>query len=224
MTTDTKEEMKVTTETTDTVVKKTEKKTKGNKYFHWFIQGISYAGILFTIWACWKLYQMGAFTDKNVMMDLVKGYGIWAPMIFVFIQIVQVVIPIIPGGITLAAGVMIFGPWWGFVYNYVGIVIGSFILFWLGRRFGMKIVEAFVSEKVIEKYQDKLNTKGWRTTFAILILLPVAPDDALVLLTSLTKMTWREFFWIIILCKPATVAAYSFAVMYGMEGLTKLLG
>ncbi|MCW0953510.1 TVP38/TMEM64 family protein [Weissella ceti] len=199
-------------------------RSERNKYFQWFIQGVSYAGIAFTIWACWKLYQMGAFTDPDVMMNLVKGYGVWAPIIFMFIQIIQVVIPIIPGGITLAVGVMIFGPWWGFVYNYVGIVVGSFILFWLGRRYGMKLVEAFVSDKVMDKYMSKLDTKGWRTTFAIMILLPVAPDDALVLLTSLTKMSWREFFWIIVLCKPATVAAYSFAMMYGMEWLTKLIG
>ncbi|AIM64916.1 hypothetical protein WS105_1326 [Weissella ceti] len=84
-------------------------KTERNKYFQWFIQGVSYAGIIFTIWACWQLYKMGAFTDSEVMINLVKGYGIWAPIIFVFIQIIQVVIPIIPGGVTLAAGVMIFG-------------------------------------------------------------------------------------------------------------------
>lgn len=215
---------KVKEEEQNTVEQQLEERPARNKYFHWFIQGISYLGIAVTIWACWKLYKMGAFTDSKVMIDLVKGYGVWAPIIFVLIQIIQVVIPIIPGGITLAVGVMVFGPWWGFVYNYVGIVIGSFILFWLGRRYGMKLVEAFVSDKVMDKYMSKLDTKGWRTTFAILILLPVAPDDALVLLTSLTKMKWREFFWIIILCKPATVAAYSIAMVYGMEWVTKLLG
>ena len=216
--TNTTDEQQVTTE------RPKRERSERNKYFQWFIQGISYAGIAVTIWACWKMYKMGAFTDPDVMINLVKGYGIWAPIIFMLIQIIQVVIPIIPGGITLAVGVMIFGPWWGFVYNYVGIVIGSFILFWLGRRYGMKLVEAFVSDKVMDKYMSKLDTKGWRTTFAIMILLPVAPDDALVLLTSLTKMKWREFFWIIILCKPATVAAYSFAMMFGMEWLTNLLG
>lgn len=216
--TNTTDEQQVTTE------RPKRERSERNKYFQWFIQGISYAGIAVTIWACWKMYKMGAFTDPDVMINLVKGYGIWAPIIFMLIQIIQVVIPIIPGGITLAVGVMIFGPWWGFVYNYVGIVIGSFILFWLGRRYGMKLVEAFVSDKVMDKYMSKLDTKGWRTTFAIMILLPVAPDDALVLLTSLTKMKWREFFWIIVLCKPVTVAAYSFAMMFGMEWLTNLLG
>ncbi|WP_022791676.1 TVP38/TMEM64 family protein [Weissella halotolerans] len=193
------------------------------KYTKWLIQSISYLGLIFTGWLVYDLYSKGIFTDGDALIRLVKGYGVWAPTIFVIIQIVQVVIPIIPGGITLPAGAYIFGPLWGFVYNYLGIVIGSLILFGLGRRYGRRIVDAFVSEKTINKYIRRLDGKGWRTTFALLILMPLAPDDALVLLTSLSDMSWREFTWIIILCKPATVFAYSMAVMYGADWVMRML-
>ena len=46
------------------------------------------------------------------------GYGGMA--IFVIVQIIQVVIPILPGGISCLGGVIFFGPWLGFLYNYVG--------------------------------------------------------------------------------------------------------
>nr|WP_230910408.1 VTT domain-containing protein [Weissella cibaria] len=157
------------------------------------LKGVSILGILLTIWAVFKLYQMGAFSDSKVLIDLLKGYGIWAPLIFILIQIIQVVIPILPGGVSLAAGVVMFGPWWGFLYNYIGIVLGSLALFWLGRRFGHRIIDVFVSEQTLQKYMHKLDSKGWHITFALLIFSPIAPDDTLVLLTSLTKMTWREY-------------------------------
>ncbi|MFX3816584.1 VTT domain-containing protein, partial [Streptococcus suis] len=73
-------------------------------------------------------------------------------IIFFCMQIIQVIIPIIPGGLTIAAGVLIFGPFWGFVYNYVGIVVGSVILFHLGRKYGQSLVQVFVKEKTYNKY------------------------------------------------------------------------
>lgn len=57
-------------------------------------------------------------------------------LVFVFIQIVQVVIPIIPGGISCLAGVILFGAGMGFVYNYVGICIGSVIAFLIAKAYG----------------------------------------------------------------------------------------
>ena len=62
--------------------------------------------------------KSGIFTDRAMMEELVRKGGIWAPVTFILIQMVQVVVPIIPGGITCAVGVVIFGPWYGLLYNY----------------------------------------------------------------------------------------------------------
>jgi uncharacterized membrane protein YdjX (TVP38/TMEM64 family) len=196
------------------------------KVYHvkWILKGLSVIGILLTIWAIFKLYQMGAFSNSKVLIELLKGYGILAPIVFILIQIIQVVIPVLPGGVSLAAGVLMFGPWWGFLYNYIGIVLGSLALFALGRRFGHRIIDIFVSEATLEKYMHRLDSKGWHITFALLIFAPVAPDDALVLLTSLTKMTWREFTLIILLGKPLSILAYSLGMLYGADWLMNFVG
>ena len=41
-----------------------------------------------------------------------------------FLQILQTVVPIIPGALTSVAGVFIYGHIVGTIYNYIGIVIG----------------------------------------------------------------------------------------------------
>ena len=69
--------------------------------------------------------KSGIFTDRAMMEELVRKGGIWAPVTFILIQMVQVVVPIIPGGITCAVGVVIFGAWYGLLYNYIGIVVGA---------------------------------------------------------------------------------------------------
>ena len=83
----------------------------------------------------------GLFTSEEAMAQFLSGLGMWGPFVFVALQVVQVVIPIMPGGISCLAGVLLFGPVWGFLYNYVGICIGSVLAFQIARRFGMPAVE-----------------------------------------------------------------------------------
>lgn len=81
-------------------------------------------------------YRLGIFADIQALQEFVGQAALLGPMLFILIQILQVVVPILPGGISLAAGVLLFGPFRGFIYNYLGICIGSVILFWLGRQYG----------------------------------------------------------------------------------------
>ncbi|BCX30759.1 hypothetical protein LTWDN19_13260 [Latilactobacillus curvatus] len=146
------------------------------------------------------------------------------PLIFITIQIIQVVIPVIPGGISTAAGVLVFGPLWGFVYNYVGIAIGSILNFLLARQFGKPFILHVISEKTYDKYIGTITEKkNFARFFALAIFLPVAPDDVLCLMAGLTEMSLKKFTWIIILCKPASIAVYSFALVYGGQFLMQLM-
>lgn len=168
--------------------------------------------------------KSGLFTDRGQMELFVNQAGIWGPVLFIVIQIVQVVIPIIPGGISCAAGVILFGPWYGLLYNYIGIVIGSLINFYLARRYGQCFVRYFVKEETYEKYAQWLDKgKKFDKFFALAIFFPCAPDDVLCMIAGLTKMSWKRFSAIILLGKPASIAIYSMALVYAGSFMGKLL-
>lgn len=177
--------------------------------------------ILLTIY--W--YKLGIFDSQAKMRAYLADKQIIGPIIFVLIQVVQVVIPIIPGGISLLGGVVFFGPLWGFVYNYVGICLGSIIIFFLARYYGKPFVLHLVSEETYQKYMKwTKNQKKYNWFFAICIIAPVAPDDVLCMISGLTEMKFSTYFWIIILGKPWTIAAYSLGLQYGVDWVMKLLG
>lgn len=165
-------------------------------------------------------YQIGIFTSQEALTSFMSSFGIWAPLVFILIQVIQVVIPILPGAVGCIAGVLIFGPIYGFIYNYVGICIGSLLAFLLSKRYGVAFVKSMTSEKMFEKYIDWLD-KGAKfdKMFAIAIFLPVAPDDLLCYLAGLTKMTVKKFTAIIILGKPASIFLYSM----GITSIAKLV-
>ena len=170
-------------------------------------------------------YKLGIFTDQAKMKAYLADKQIIGPIIFVLIQIIQVVIPIIPGGVSLLGGVIFFGPLWGFIYNYVGICIGSVILFFLSRYYGRPFILHLISEQTYEKYMKwTKNQKKFNWFFALCIVAPAAPDDVLCMIAGLTEMKFSTYLLIILLGKPWTIAAYSLGLVYGAKWLMRLMG
>ncbi|HBM5799100.1 TPA: TVP38/TMEM64 family protein [Enterococcus faecium] len=189
------------------------------------INFISIIGLGLSIALTIYFINLGVFKDLNALRGLVGDSIILGPIIFVFIQILQVVIPIIPGGISTAAGVLIFGPYAGFIYNYIGICIGSIIIFLLGRRYGKPFILSMISDKTYNKYIGWLdNQNRFEKLFALAIFLLVAPDDALCLMAGLTNMSVKRYTLIILIAKPLSIFLYSMALIYGGQYLSGLLG
>lgn len=155
-------------------------------------------------------YAKGYFTNLDELRKLVTSVGAIGPVVFILIQLLQVVFPVIPGGLSCLAGVILFGPLWGFVYNYVGISLGSFIVFGISKVHGKKVVDKIFPKALTTRYfkwvEEKDSFTKW---FALAIFLPVAPDDLLCYIAGTTKMKWKEYIAIIILGKPVTIATYS---------------
>jgi len=149
------------------------------------------------------------FVSPEALHSFLKRFGIFADIIFIFIQVIQVVIPVIPGALGCLAGVIIFGPVKGFIYNYIGICIGSFIAFLLARRYGMGFVKKYSNPKLLQRYGSWLSNKKFDKWFAIAIFSPLAPDDFLCYLAGITTISVRKFFIIILMGKPLAIAAYS---------------
>ncbi|MFC4652364.1 TVP38/TMEM64 family protein [Lactococcus nasutitermitis] len=195
------------------------------KYIKRIFNIITILGLLATIIGGIYLWRLGAFQNKAVLQQLIIAHKFMGPLIFFCMQVIQVIVPIIPGGLTMAAGVLIFGPVEGFFYNYIGIVLGSLLLFHFGRKYGQSLVQTFVKEKNYKRYMGWLDKgqKRFNIIFALLILSPIAPDDALVLIASQTKMSWRFLFWTLILCKPLPIFLYSYLLIFGGGFLEHIL-
>jgi len=180
-------------------------------------------GALLTIVLLIFGYKAKIFTSPKVLNAYLQQYGFFAPILFLLLQIVQVVLPIIPGGLTLAAGVLCFGPVMGFLYNYIGICIGSCINFLLIRKYGKPLLLSFASQKTYNKYIGWLEKgKEFERLFALAIFFPLAPDDFLCMLAGLSKMTFKKFMTIIVICKPWSILVYSLGLKTVLTYITNL--
>lgn len=170
--------------------------------------------VITTVMVCLIIYGLknNLFTSQGAMESFVSKFGIWAPLIFIIFQMVQVVFPIAPGGITLLVGVLLFGSAKGFVYNYIGIVLGSALAFLISKHYGTPIIEVLFGKSLREKYSKWTNHANFARLFALAIFFPFAPDDILCYIAGTTNMSFSYFLTTIVLGKPLSIAAYSFGL------------
>ena len=80
------------------------------------------------------------FSSPEALKKFVTDQGILSPLVFLILQIVQVIISPIPGNITSLAGGALFGWLNACLLSGLAINIGSFIAFYLARIFGKPLV------------------------------------------------------------------------------------
>ncbi|WP_288962310.1 TVP38/TMEM64 family protein [uncultured Streptococcus sp.] len=179
--------------------------------------------VLTVLFLVYLFKNLDILNDPDALTRALKGHLILGSFAFLLLQIIQVVIPIIPGGVTTVVGFMAFGPILGFILNYVGIVIGSIILFLLTRRYGKPFIMLFIDEQTYAKYEEKLASLTYETVFALNMASPISPADILVMITGLSKMSFKRFLYIILLCKPISIVAFSYFWIYGGQFIRSLL-
>lgn len=180
---------------------------------------VSIIGIISTAFFLYWLYKQGYLSSQEKMQTWVNSLGIWGIIVFIIVQITQVVIPVIPGAITTVAGVIIFGPILGTLYNFIGIMIGSVILFFIVRHFGEPLVKSLLGERNYLRYTNFMqrHSNHFNIFFGFMMAFPVAPADALVMICALTPITFRKFFWICFFTKPISIACYSIGLKAILE-------
>ena len=150
--------------------------------------------VLFTIiFIFWKpLFQI--FKNPQQMKRLVAGYGIIAPLIFIGLQILQVVVFIIPGEVPQIAGGYLFGTWYGILYSLIGIAVGSTINFLLARWLGIPFVKLVLKEEQMEKIKGLATSSRSQIIVFIIFLIPGLPiKDIMSYIVGLSPMKLYVF-------------------------------
>lgn len=150
---------------------------------------------------------LGGFTGK--------WYG------FIMLMLIQIGLSIllcaIPGVaaafVMLSTQVLYDGrPWLAFLFSYSCVIVGSTILYIIGRVGGYRICEKMLGKEDCEKSLELLRTRG-TVYFPLMMLFPIFPDDALVMIAGTTRMKLSWFIPSILVCRGFGAAT----IIFGME-------
>jgi uncharacterized membrane protein YdjX (TVP38/TMEM64 family) len=153
--------------------------------------------------------QIKDLTQKpEELMILLNSYGWRGILVFIGIQILQVVVALIPGELVQIAGGYIYGTWLGTFYSLIGIVAGSIIVFSIARLVGYPLVRLLVPTVYLEKFKFMINSKKTEAGMLMLFLIPGIPKDIVTYIAGITPIKPLTFFTIITIGRfPALLAS-----------------
>ena len=131
----------------------------------------------------------------NQFREAILAYGVLAPLIFITLQVMQVILAPIPGEASGFLGGYIFGTWPSFIYSSVGLTLGSWIAFGIGRLFDDLVRTKLHETKTYQRF-NHLVFKGDFVIPFILFIIPGFPKDSLSYLLGLSTMPLPVFLFI----------------------------
>lgn len=120
------------------------------------------------------------------------SFGHWAPVIFIILQILQVLFAPFPGEATGFIGGFLFGTAKGFLYSSFGLTAGSWINFSIGRFMGTRYVRKLIPEGQLDRLDKMVRRQGAIVLF-VLFVIPGFPKDYLCLFLGLSTLPLKIF-------------------------------
>jgi len=131
------------------------------------------------------------YLTAEALSGLLAGAGLWAPLAFILIYAIGVCL-FVPGSILTGLGAVIFGAYWGFVYVWIGAMIGAAAAFCIGRTLGRDFAASLIGER-LRKYDDSIERNGFAAVLYLrLIYFPFTPLNFGL---GLTKVHFRDYFF-----------------------------
>jgi uncharacterized membrane protein YdjX (TVP38/TMEM64 family) len=118
-----------------------------------------------------------------------QSAGFWAPLVYVLVYAVGICL-FIPGTLLTGLGAAIFGPYRGFLWAWIGAMIGSAGAFVIGRTLGREFAASLIGDR-LKKYDEAIERNGFATVLYLrLVYFPFTPMNFGM---GLTRIQFRDY-------------------------------
>ena len=136
-----------------------------------------------------RFTPMKSYLTREALGQVLESAGYWAPVLFILVYTVGVCL-FVPGTLLTALGAAIFGAYMGFLYVWVGAMLGASAAFWIGRTLGREFAASLIGDK-LKKYDEAIERNGFATVLYLrLIYFPFTPMNFGM---GLTRVRFRDY-------------------------------
>ena len=156
------------------------------------------------------LYFVGFKGDW--IKPIVESTGFFGYIIYIIIQVVittlMTFVPATTFTFTLLA-TGLFGPVIGFIVSAIGCFLSSMLMFFIGDKLGEPFVDWLISKDIRIKTQERVSGRA-TVLVPFMLACPFFPDDAICMVSGLTKMKYWYFAICALLCRTIGVGVTAF--------------
>ena len=192
--------------------------------------------VLFVLLSAFVWNWFSSFSTEE-FREYILSYGAAGPAVMFFLQFLQVFVAFIPGEFVESGAGYAFGPVWGTLICYAGVASASVLVFLLTRKFGVGLVELFVSRNKINELSFLKNEKKRDALVFLLFFIPGTPKDLVTYFVGLTDIKLGIFLILSLTARIPSVLSstvgghllgegkyFSALFLYGAVGLVSALG
>ena len=156
------------------------------------------------------LYFVGFKGDW--IKPIVESTGFFGYIIYIIIQVVittlMTFVPATTFTFTLLA-TGLFGPVIGFIVSAIGCFLSSMLMFFIGDKLGEPFVDWLIGKDIRIKTQERVSGRA-TVLVPFMLACPFFPDDAICMVSGLTKMKYWYFAICALLCRTIGVGVTAF--------------
>lgn len=152
--------------------------------------------------------------------DLLLQIGLWGPIIACLFIVVESIIPILPLSVFITVNFVAFGSFIGFIISWIFTIIGCIISFMIFKhRYKEKFDKRIRNKKYVDRLIVWLETAKFQH-LVVLVAIPFTPAFLFNVAAGLSKMTFRKFFFVILIGKIFLIYFWGFVGTALLESLT----
>jgi uncharacterized membrane protein YdjX (TVP38/TMEM64 family) len=133
------------------------------------------------------------FGSSQRLRAWIGSAGVLAPLLFMAVQALQVVVFFVPGEIPQVAGGYLFGVWKGSLLSLAGITAGATFNFVMARLLGVPFVHALFARERVDRIRRLADLPRARLSFFLVFLIPGIPKDILCYAAGLSSLGLPSF-------------------------------
>jgi len=153
------------------------------------------AVLIFFIFIGYEYYFKYSYMLKDpiILKEVILSYGNFSILVFILMQVLQVVVFFIPGEIIQIAGGYIFGTFLGGLISLIGITLGSIMAYFISNKYGKPLVEKLMKNRKIKFFRKILNAGSKKMVVFVFYLIPGIPKDALAYICGVSNISFMDF-------------------------------
>ena len=144
-----------------------------------------------TVILLFRFTPLKEYLHPQSLKDLFAASGSLAPLLFILAYGIGVCL-FLPATLFTGIGAILFGTFFGFLYNITGAMLGASAAFYIGRYLGRDFAASLIGDR-FTKYDTKIADNGFAVTLYLrLLFFPFTPMNFGM---ALTRVSFAQYFW-----------------------------
>lgn len=138
-----------------------------------------------------EAFEVLTSEDEERIREWVSQFGAWGPIAVLVAMVLQMFLFIIPNILLIMISIISYGPVWGGLLAWFGILLASTVGYFIGNKLSPVLVDRLIGQKLQKTLRGFIHDYGMKAIVALRV--SSLANDGLSIVAGLLNMEYRKF-------------------------------